>query len=305
MIKASFFCSVATHYCFDAYPLDGDPENPTTQDTFYATQCDKDVLCQTYKWSEHDSDGSYTSYGYNYYCVTSYNEFIFMIAWWSFIGIFSVEQFYRCHNGLKKKWFYPVEDRKIKHYSSGKYRYSAYGSDYIYCSLVCCCMGNDIEVWKQRLYESIFWRRKLWFSKDSMECCNNCIFYTDMIWKYGISLIVGSIFYGLFSGPIEKEVDFAMKWYDFYPVIILMILRNRIQIWYYKRGVYDYRQDVMDCIDKYCMDEFGNDITFEIQSFLPIFYDEKVSQTDILKLSHETIDMNDGNKETEMLIVNM
>ena len=89
-----------------------------------------------------------------------------------------------------------------------------------------------------------------------------------------------------------------MTWYDFYPVVILMIIRNRMQIWYYKRGIYDYNGDVMNCIDVYCTNKFGKDITVEIKSFLPIFYDEKICRTDTIHHS------NDRNKETELLIIN-
>ena len=60
-----------------------------------------------------------------------------------------------------------------------------------------------------------------------------------------------------------------------------------IQIWYFKRGIYDPEQDWAPGIDEYSKDEYGKDVGLEIKSFMPIFYDDKLCPESLL-MSQDT-----------------
>ena len=45
--------------------------------------------------------------------------------------------------------------------------------------------------------------------------------------------------------------DALIKWHDYFPVLILIIIKMKIQIWYYQRGHFDFGKEWV-----YLMDEF-------------------------------------------------
>eukprot|EP01084_Bolivina_argentea_P023052 42923_1 len=140
------------------------------------------------------------------------------------------------------------------------------------------------ENWKTVFLKRLYWKRYFWFG--ARHTCNFIFYVLEHIFRYGICIGVSLWFYIIyydidsinnFHLYADQQNDFALKWYDFIPFIILLVIKILLQISYVigpKYTEFDRKQDEAWFIEQTLVDIFGIDVGKIIQSYLPFFYND-------------------------------
>eukprot|EP01084_Bolivina_argentea_P159345 277516_1 len=119
------------------------------------------------------------------------------------------------------------------------------------------CYGPYI--WNRK-HNTLYLERKLWRNNNSY-CKYLLCFPLDHFLRYGMFIIFGTMFFIMY----QDIGDYQIHWYDYYPILILLIIKMLLQIWYTFGDTYDYKAEIALKYDikllKILTNKFNEDVT--------------------------------------------
>ena len=106
---------------------------------------------------------------------------------------------------------------------------------------------------------------------DHAICMVNAVALWDNISRYIPYILITWIFVELY---INYNTNYHITRYEFYPIIILILLKIFLQIYYSKGPIYKPKIEIPRETISILQEIFGYHIGYTIKTFLPIFYDK-------------------------------
>ena len=130
------------------------------------------------------------------------------------------------------------------------------------CSLLC--------LYRDFVNEDLYLSRELWKAPDM--CTYPLLFHIiDHMIRYGIS-----IGFAVWFIAVPDDELYWVEWYDLLPVLIVLIIKILLQIWYKQGEPYNKATDeamlVMSVLDSI----FGEHIAHIVRFYIPRFYDSEL-----------------------------
>ncbi len=91
--------------------------------------------------------------------------------------------------------------------------------------------------------------------------------------RYGVWVIITWILVIVFG---DLDCDYVIKWYEFYPVLVLVVVKIVMQLCYTYGPEYNAAKETIPIIDRILTDKYGKDVVKVIKLYLPRFNNRKI-----------------------------
>eukprot|EP01084_Bolivina_argentea_P154703 269648_1 len=171
--------------------------------------------------------------------------------------------------------------------------------------IACCCPAfRDDRTWSVWYFTWSVWTdlknnkeyfNKVYGKRDFWDLCDKCVYdkkgQLQYAWNIDYELDLYPIYILLTWIIVELyrdfPTDYAIKWYEFYQILIICILKI-ILIFCYKYGPkYDPTHDAPHQIVAILTDSFGYQIGDIIKTYLPLFYEKSMCSSDVILTKEE------------------
>eukprot|EP01084_Bolivina_argentea_P272126 463236_1 len=162
------------------------------------------------------------------------------------------------------------------------------------------CLPDCIICWKYFRVKSFaeqYENRTMWIPCAAL-CFDECNLLGHLIvylYRYLIYVILAWITVLLYG---KDNNDYSIKWYEFYMILILILIKSGIQIGY----TYSPKYKVHDEIKAILQEKFGEQISHIIRVYLPLFHDESKCSSSVLVTEQEMAKFGYKNEEKGSLI---
>eukprot|EP01084_Bolivina_argentea_P216885 368348_1 len=263
-LKHTLFYKNIRLYCKNRYPNN-------IKDNFEF--CNNDYVCNV--WNSEDGEynkvnsdlfdcqNEYFNDDYYTSCICYEDQGIYaiMCTFWVICSINTLSEFIRFICACKS--YSNFKNR------SNKTIIKLFGSQCI------CCLFRLGENGRNEIRE-LFWKRDLWIRMDqhTMTDTNYCCFIFDAIFRFLMYVILACLSMELY-GNESYDSDFAIKSYELYPIIALILLKMIIQSYYAFCGKeFEIQKEYPPRIMQILKNVYGIDIANIIKTYLPMFYDK-------------------------------
>eukprot|EP01084_Bolivina_argentea_P198559 339973_1 len=132
-------------------------------------------------------------------------------------------------------------------------------------------------------------RRQFWINEkeNSESNCDGCLLTGVYVWWY---IVVQFIWYGIVTALVlifvllygHYDSDYVIKSYEFYTVLVLILSRIVLELWYTYGRKYDPEHETSKRIHDILNAKFGSDVTYIIEMHLPLYHDPLLCSSDMV-----------------------